>query len=90
MNSSYAEEKLRLAAGELKGSPNRKKLHHVVLRTLVAVNESDFPDHLRPKYEAIRSMLLREGRLSVSRLSAEEVRQVWRRLRELCRETVGS
>jgi len=90
--SAYAEEKLGLAAEELRGNPDPKKLQHVLSRTLVAVTANDFPEKVRPRYEAIRSVLLRQGKLSdetVSGLSGEEVRQVWYGLREICREILG-
>ncbi len=86
---SYTEEKLSLAAGELKGTPNRKKLQHVIGRTLVAVFEKDIPEDLRSKFTEIRSVLLRQGKISdttVTNLSDEEFRQVWRGLQELCNE----
>jgi len=85
---SYVEEKLRFAKAELKGSPNRGKLEHVVLRTFIAVQESDLPDPLQARYSAAREVLLRHGKLgsdAFSQLTDEEVSQVWRALQEVCR-----
>lgn len=84
---SYVREKLSLASAELAGSPNRKKLQHVVARTLIAINASDLPDHVRARYEEAREILLQNGKLSsdtVSQLTDAQVRQVWRALQEVC------
>jgi hypothetical protein len=85
---SYVEEKLRLAGAKLKGSPNRRKLEHVVLRTLIAVQEADLPVPLQAHYSAAREVVLRHGKLgsdAFSQLTDEEVGQVWRALKEVCR-----
>jgi hypothetical protein len=60
------------------------------MRTLIAISINDFPAHLQPKFEEIRSILFRRGKLSsetVSNLTDEEVRKVWEGLKDLIHQT---
>lgn len=91
MMEPYVEEKLSLAADELKGSPNREKLFRVMARTLSAVGSDDLTDAVRERYEEVWSIVLRQGKLShatIHRLSDEDVRRAWAALKEVCRRSL--
>jgi hypothetical protein len=90
---SYAREKLGLAALELARSGEKKPtLRRLATSTLSAVQPTDFPDELRPRWVEIRLALTSCGRIdeTMDHMTEKEAVAVARMIVDLHRRSKTS